>query len=82
MYMDVKKNQEKLKIKKNNQKKKIIKVIKDRIIWDNKNLFELEQDYCKPLRLVIFIAINILNNKTIVLKIKPYQPNNKLMKFS
>ena len=32
MYMDVKKNQEKLKIKKNNQKKKIIKVIKDRII--------------------------------------------------
>ena len=81
MYMDVKKNQEKLKIKKNNQKKKIIKVIKDRIIWDNKNLFELEQDYCKPLRLLIFIAINILNNKIIVIKIKPYQPNNKLMKL-
>ena len=81
MYMEVKKNQQKLKIKKNNQKKKINKVIKDRIIWDNKNLFELEQDYCKPLRLVIFIAINILNIKIIVIKIKPYQPNNELMKL-
>ena len=81
MYMEVKKNQQKLKIKKNNQKKKINKVIKDRIILDNKNLFELEQDYCKPLRLVIFIAINILNIKIIVIKIKPYQPNNELMKL-
>ena len=47
MCVEVERNQENQKQEKQD---KIIKTIRDRIIRDIKNLFEQEEDYCKPVR--------------------------------
>ena len=56
--------------------------IKNRIIRDIKNLFEQEEDYNKPVREVIFTEKVISNVKLMVIKIKPYQSKNTLMKLN
>ena len=44
-------------------------------------LFEQEEDYYKPAR-VILIATIILNMNVMAIKIKPYQSKNALMKLN
>ena len=59
------------------------KATKDRILRDIKNLFDREkeeQNYYKPVGVVIFGVTIILNTRVTVIKIKHYQLKNILIK--
>ena len=75
------KETKKSKIKIKQLQDHMIKGIEDRINEDIKNLFEQEEGYYKSAR-VIFIATVLLNMKIMVIKIKPYQSKNTLMKLN
>ena len=55
---------------------------KGRIMRATKTHFQEEEDYYKPARVRDFLGTIILNMKVMVIKIKPYQSKNTLIKLS
>ena len=55
---------------------------KGRIMRDTKTHFQEEEDYYKPARVGDFLGTIILNMKVMVIKIKPYQSKNTLIKLN